>query len=368
MSAPVALVLPELSPDAATHYSHYVSLIRELARLTQVALVVERAAMGDEAQLAALLPGVEVHVQRQTAAPLRALELMRLLGTLRRRGYRHAYGSYSPFFGVAGGLAGRVLGVRTSYWHCRSDFFDTRIAKRLTVRRMLTDTVPMLLSLRLAHQVVTGTPGLADLYARTFRLRRGRIRVVPNEIDAAAFAPPAPRAPGCTVLFVGRLSEHKGARLLPEIATAVLDAEPEARFVIAGGGPDEELVRSALAGEPRVELLGYVPNPEVPALMHDADVLVMPSLEEGFPRRLLEAMAAGLPFVATDVGGVREVIPAAAREYVVASGDPQAAADAVLALLRDPARRDALSAAGMAHVARYAVDRVAPQFLAAVTG
>ena len=356
MSAPVALVLPELSPDAATHYSHYVSLIRELARLTRVALVVERAAMGDEVQLAALLPGVEVHVQRQTAPPLRALELARLLGRLRRRGFRHAYGSYSPYFGVAGGIAGRLLGVRTSYWHCRSDFSERRIARRLGT----------LLSLHLSNQVVTGTPGLAELYRRTFRLRR--VRVVPNEIDAAAFAPSAPHDPGRTVLFVGRLSEHKGARLLPEIARAVLAAEPGARFVIAGGGPDEELVRSALAGEPRVELLGYVPNPQVPALMHGADVLVMPSLEEGFPRRLLEAMAAGLPFVATDVGGVREVIPAAAQQYVVASGEPQAAADAVLALLRDPARRDALSAAGMEHVARYAVDRVAPQFLDAVTG
>jgi glycosyltransferase involved in cell wall biosynthesis len=362
MSAPVALVLPELSPDAATHYSHYVSLIRELARLTRVALVVERAAMGDEAQLSALLPGVEVHVQRQTAPPLRALELMRLLGRLRRRGFQHAYGSYSPYFGVAGGIAGRLLGVRTSYWHCRSDFFDTRISQRLTVRRALTNTLPTLLSLHLSKQVVTGTPGLAELYRRTFRLRR--VRVVPNEIDAAAFAPSAPDDPGRTVLFVGRLSEHKGSRLLPEIVRAV----PDARFLIAGGGPDEQWLRAELGDEPRAELLGYVPNPQVPGLMHTADVLLMPSLEEGFPRRLLEAMAAGLPFVATDVGGVREVIPDAAQDCVVPPGDAAAAARAVVALLGDVPRREALRAAGLEHVGRYAVERVAPLFLEAVTG
>ena len=362
MSAPVAIVLPELSPDAATHYSHYVKLIRELAGLTRVALVVERAGMGDPAQLAALLPGVEVHVQRRTMPLLRALELVRLLGRLRRRGFRHAYGSYSPYFGVAGGLAGRILDVRTSYWHCRSDFFDRRISQRLTVRRALTNTLPTVLSLHLSRQVVTGTPGLADLYARTFRLRR--VRVVPNEIDPAAFAPPAsPRAPGRTVLFVGRLTEHKGSRLLPEIVRAV----PDARFVIAGGGPDEEWLHTELGDDPRVTLLGYVPNPRIPELMHDADVLLLPSLEEGFPRRLLEAMAAGLPFVASDVGGVSEVIPGAARSCVVPPGDAAAAAREVIALLDDAERLRSLRAAGLEHVRRYAVERVAPRFLEVVT-
>jgi glycosyltransferase involved in cell wall biosynthesis len=350
MSAPVALVLPELSPDAATHYSHYVKLIRELARLTRVALVVERADQGDQEQLEALLPGVEVRVQRRTAPPLRALELVRLLGHLRRRGFRHAYGSYSPYFGVVGGLAGRLLGVRTSYWHCRSDFSDKRISRRLAT----------LLSLHFSKQVVTGTPGLAALYARTFRLRH--VRVVPNEIDPAAFAPPADRAPGRTVLFVGRLSEPKGSRLLPGIIRAV----PDARFVIAGGGPDEGWLAAQVGADPRVELLGYVPNPRIPALMHDADVLVLPSLEEGFPRRLLEAMAAGLPFVAADVGGVREVIPEAAQPFVVPPGDPRAAAKQVVALLDDAPQRQELRAAGLEHVQRYAVERVAPRFLEVV--
>jgi glycosyltransferase involved in cell wall biosynthesis len=170
------------------------------------------------------------------------------------------------------------------------------------------------------------------------------------------------------VLFVGRLSEHKGARLLPDIARRVLDQEPEARVIIAGGGPEEEAVAAALGSDARVALLGYVPNPEVPALMHAADVLVMPSLEEGFPRRLLEAMAAGLPFVAADVGGVREVIPDAAQPHVVPAGDPARFAEAVVALLRDPDQRAELSRAGRAHVERYAVTRVAPLFLDAVTG
>lgn len=368
MTRPVALVLPELSPDAATHYSHYVKLIRELASLTRVALVVERADMADQARLSALLPGVEVRVQRQTSPARRAVELARLLRALRARGYRHVYGSYSPYFGVIGGAVGRLVGVRTSYWHCRSDFFDTRISQRLTLRRVLTNTLPTLLSLHMSHQVVTGTPGLADLYASTFRLPRPRVKVVPNEIDVAAFARTEPSAaPTRTVLFIGRLSEHKGARVLPDIIRGVLSAEPGVRFVIAGGGPEEEHLAAAFGSDERVDLLGYVPNPEVPALMHAADVLVVPSLEEGFPRRLLEAMAAGIAFVATDVGGVREVVAEPARLGVVAPGDAAAVVDATLVLLRDDERRRALVEAGRKHVDRYDVVAVAPEFLAVVT-
>ena len=257
--------------------------------------------------------------------------------------------------------------MRTSYWHCRSDFFDTRISQRLTTRRALTNTLPTVLSLHLSGQVVTGTPGLADLYARTFRLPRRRIRVVPNEIDVQAFAPPDERAASNTVLFVGRLSEHKGSRVLSDIVRAVLAADASAQVIIAGGGPDEDRIAGELKDEPRVTRTGYVPNPQVPALMHAADVLLMPSLEEGFPRRLLEAMAAGLPFVASDVGGVREVVPPSSLPNVVPPGDVEAAATAVVNLLHDDARRERLAADGREHVQRYAVERVAPLFLAAVT-
>ena len=70
-----------------------------------------------------------------------------------------------------------------------------------------------------------------------------------------------------------------------------------------------------------MKIHGYLPNPAVQALMRAVDVLLMPSFEEGFPRVLLEAMAAGLPFVATDVGGVAMIVPEALRARLVKPGD-----------------------------------------------
>ena len=71
----------------------------------------------------------------------------------------------------------------------------------------------------------------------------------------------------------------------------------------------------------RIKLLGAVPNRDILKYFIAADVFLMPSREEGFPRVLIEAMAAGLPYVASDIGGVREISPPQAQEFIVKSGD-----------------------------------------------
>jgi glycosyltransferase involved in cell wall biosynthesis len=153
---------------------------------------------------------------------------------------------------------------------------------------------------------------------------------------------------------------------LVRIFSAVHARVPSARFVIAGGGPEEPRIVSALKAsrfQEKVTLLGYVPNSQVGQLMAAADVLILPSLEEGFPRRLLEAMACELPFVAASVGGVTEVIGEIARRYTHVPGDAAASADRVVSLLQDESERRAFAEEGLRHVERFDVARVAPVFL-----
>jgi glycosyltransferase involved in cell wall biosynthesis len=360
----LVVVLPELAPDSATHYAHYVPLLRHVARLVETTVVVERGG-------APPLDGVEVIAQRRRHPVARAAELAAILLRLRRHGYRAAYGSYSAYFGLVAGVLGRLTGLRTAFWHCRSDFFDPQLRQRFGRGRIVRDLVPLVLSLHLARSVITGTEGLARQYAGTFRLPREKVRVVPNDIDVAAWRPPegGAREHGRTILFVHRLSEHKGSRLLPEIFRRVAERVPDARLVVAGGGPDERHVRTELAEairRGRAALMGYVPNSTVRALMHEADVLLMPSLEEGFPRVLIQAMAAGLPVVAADVGGVAEVAGERTRELLVAPGDVEGFAARVVELLENPRLRAELAQEGAERVRRYDVPSVAPRFIEAV--
>jgi glycosyltransferase involved in cell wall biosynthesis len=368
LSSPVRLVvvLPELRRDSPTHYAHYFALLDELAKLAVVVVVVERGP-------APAIDGIEVVAQRRTSPPMRAVELAGLCLRLRRRGFRIAYGAYSAYFGVVFGLVARLVGIRTAFWHCRSDFFDRTIDQQFGLRRMLRDTVPLVLSLHLARALVTGTPGLAKRYAETFRLSQSKVCVVPNEIDLSSWreGDPVREREGNTVLFVHRLSQHKGTRVLPSIFSQVTRRIPNAELVIAGDGPDADWLQTEMAHEiavKRVRMLGYVSNSEIRALMRSADVLLMPSFEEGFPRVLLEAMASRLPFVATNVGGVLEIVPRLAHELVASPGDSGALAKRVIRVLEDENLRNELARVGAKWVERYDVSVVARTLVEALAG
>ncbi len=143
-------------------------------------------------------------------------------------------------------------------------------------------------------------------------------------------------------LTVARLDEQKGIAHLIDAAALV----PGVVFAIAGDGPD----RAALEGRAaergvssRVRFLGH--RRDVPALLAIADLFVLPSLYEGFPLSVLEAMAAGVPVVATAVGGTDELV-SGATGTLVPPADPRALADGIRALLadRDGAARRAATA------------------------
>jgi glycosyltransferase involved in cell wall biosynthesis len=135
---------------------------------------------------------------------------------------------------------------------------------------------------------------------------------------------------------------------------------PEATFVLAGDGPLrprlEELARSLGLAE-RVLFLGH--RDDVPALLASCDLFVLPSLYEGLPLSLLEAMASGRPAIATDVPGSNEVVHHAESGLLVPRADPLALADAIRRLLADPAAAERLARAGRARVDRdFSVERM----------
>ncbi len=159
---------------------------------------------------------------------------------------------------------------------------------------------------------------------------------------------PARRALGLTdehrlVLTVARLAPQKGLGLLADSAALLADRVPEARWLVAGGGPLlDELADQVLGEDLPVILLGR--RDDVPDLLASADVLVSTSAWEGQPINVQEALAAGVPVVATDVGGTREVTGDAAR--LVGYPDPDALTTQITAVLRDDRLAEELRRAG----------------------
>jgi glycosyltransferase involved in cell wall biosynthesis len=210
--------------------------------------------------------------------------------------------------------------------------------------------------LRFMDRVVCVSAGQADKVRRAGVLDE-KVRVVRNGARLDAFATPSPtgrsrlrglaNGPGPIVFAAGRLSPEKGFAVLVEAASTVLAAIPNVRFVLFGDGP----VRERL--ERQIEMAGVASafhmhgfRDDLDELLPWADVVVLPSFTEGLPNVALEAGAAGVPVVATSVGGTPEVVVHGQTGFLVSPGDPAALADRIIELLKDSVRARAFGQAG----------------------
>ena len=182
--------------------------------------------------------------------------------------------------------------------------------------------------------------------------------VIVNGIDTAPFlahpASPNSASPGIRFGAVGRLLPVKGHSILLQAFAQVLRRLPEAELRIVGGGPlFEELSQqaSALGILDNVSLEGS--HPRVYEVFPELDVLVFPSLSEGLPLVVLEAMAAGLPLVSSRVGGVPEVAPEGEVAWFCAPGSAQELAEAMFCAAVSPRLREMGARARQLAVARY---------------
>lgn len=229
---------------------------------------------------------------------------------------------------------------------------------------------------RLASARPSAITAVAEDLARDFRARGldhpDGIHVTRGGIELSRFRPPRLRDPGWrarwripseAVVFgsAGRLVQEKAYEIFIRAAARVAAAEPNAHFVIAGDGPlrkplEAEIARAGLGS--RFHLVGF--QPDVPFFLGQLDVFVLSSRFEGFPIALIEALASGLPAIATPVGGVPEMLGKSGGLIVPPESEEKLAA-AVLAML-DPGTRASFASLGPAIAERFSVERCADQF------
>lgn len=180
---------------------------------------------------------------------------------------------------------------------------------------------------------------------------QGRVVVLHNPVLLPQRDDAPTRAPA-TLVFLGHIEAGKGCHDLLRAMRTIVAAVPHARLLMCGGGQRAEAraLAAALGLQASVDLPGWVDARERAALLDVATVFVLPSHAEGFPMSLLEAMAHGVPVVATAVGGIPEAVRDGVDGLLVAPGDSAALARAVLGLLADPDARMRLGAAGRERV------------------
>ena len=275
-------------------------------------------------------------------------------GLLRRRARGERWdvllAAYAYPDGCAGVLLGEALGLPVVVKCHGSDL--NRVPRARAARLQLEKLLPR------AAAVVTVSKKLG---ARAERLGVSpeRLRVVYNGVDRARVFPrdkvACRRALGLpehreVVLFVGHLEDHKGALDLLAAAELLAARRPKSSVVYVGHGPEDVKIRR-VAERPEldglVRLVGAVSHAEVAEYMGAADVLCLPSWDEGMPNVVREAHASGRPVVATEVGGLPEAVHAPELGRLVPPRSPTQLAEALAAQLEAPSAPEVIVRLGL---------------------
>jgi glycosyltransferase involved in cell wall biosynthesis len=271
----------------------------------------------------------------------------RLVSLFRREGVQvlHTHLWTSSFWGrIAGVLAGVPALVVTEH---NIDLW----------RRRWHLAVDRILARRTCHFIFVSRE-VERFYQDRLPLREGSFEVVHNGVAPwARRNRPDPRAArerlglppeGPVTGVIGRLEARKGHRFFLEAMARVRERDPRVRGLVVGEGREKDALlaqREALGLTESVRIVGFWPD--LAEALDALDVLVLPSLMEGHPLAILEAMAAARPVVATAVGGNAEAIADGRSGLIVPPADPGALAEAILDLVADPARARRLGRAGL---------------------
>ncbi|HWC87394.1 MAG TPA: glycosyltransferase family 4 protein [Solirubrobacteraceae bacterium] len=233
----------------------------------------------------------------------------------------------------------------------------TGAATLLHVHEMIPPDARGMIAARLAR-LLDGVAAVSEANAGPLRRHGVAPRVVtagiaPPPPSAASTEAPWPRAPARAVVgTLATVSERKGSDLFVSAASAILRERDDVEFRMVGplaGGREEEWAREIRARAERAGVRCYAAS-DVDSELREWDLFVLPTRRDPFPLAILEAMAAGVPVVASRVDGVPELVDAASG-VLVTPEDPEALRSAVAPLLDDPPRRAAMGRAGAARAA-----------------
>ncbi len=324
------------------------------------------------ARLSPTLPETALYEEKRTdlgGGPLRGLyRLARAIGPVRaiarelRRLQPAIVHTNSTKMHLMAGAAARLRRLPV-VWHMRD--LMTEAGARSWLKRAVRIVRPEVIA-------------ISEAVAGQFEGLPCQVHLIPNGIPLERFAPgPPPEglreelrlAPGAPVAcVVGRLTPWKGHQPLLRAWAQVVERIPEARLLIAGEvafwdesyGQELQDLAAAMNLEDYVRWLGF--RDDVPDLLRVSDLLVLSSIDEPFGRVIIEAMAAELPVVATNAGGVPEIVVDGETGLLVPPGEDEPLAQAILEMLEDPGRAREMALAGRRRaLERFDVRRVAEQ-------
>lgn len=203
-----------------------------------------------------------------------------------------------------------------------------------------------------SQKIICVSTAIYEQMTHTFPRWSQKMVTIPNGIGEEFFrigSQQRPASPVLRITGIGNLTTQKGMYILLE-AVAIVKSHTHVRCSIVGDGPEKRTLEqnvSELGLSNIVEMTGYLPQHDLPERLRNTDIFVLSSFSEGRPNALLEAMAAGVPVIASDIDGVRELISHGENGLLFEPGRPEHLAEQIERLSQDRELRDAIGKAGL---------------------
>jgi glycosyltransferase involved in cell wall biosynthesis len=212
----------------------------------------------------------------------------------------------------------------------------------------------LLLSLRKVSRFIAPSRYLAEQYALN-GIPREKIAVLNNGIEIERFGPQRRAHSPLTLGFIGHLGKHKGLDVLLH-ALSFLEAQP-IRLLVVGSGEEAESLKASCREsglQQRVTFAGHIDNQRIASVYQQIDVLIVPSVwPENSPVTITEAMASGLPVIASDIGGIGELVEDGVTGFLIPVKDSQAMAERVRRFIERPALKEEMGRKGLEKIRQY---------------
>jgi glycosyltransferase involved in cell wall biosynthesis len=361
-------ILNQLSLKDSTHNSHVIHLLNILsAKGVDVVLIIEKSMMSSKD----LNVDFNVIIQRKSGIR-RFVELFLILRRLNKRGYDKIFIRISTWSTLTAIIFRITNSCKIFYWNCGQGYEKYWGNNLLTsLLRYPTDRLSLDLIKNRVDFFVTGPESMLEYYNWALGVESNRMICLYNDINLSVFKSKSnynidPKRK-VKLLYVKRISPIKGSvYYISYLATALLERGINFEMTVIGSGTDMRRLEQDISVkglEKNVILLGAVPNSEIQGYYVNADIFLCPSLEEGFPRVLLEAMASGLPIISTKAGGTEEIVGKYQKDFIYDLYSRDEMVDGVVRLLKDAGLRAKLGQENTRKCQDYSTEVVAEQYI-----
>lgn len=376
MKKKLVYILNQYSEKEGSHFFHILNLLEEIASNgIEIILIIEKSKHKPKF----ISKNIQVVLQKRTGI-FRFFELFKIMLSLYNQGYRKVFIRISTWGAIPAILLSLVTKMETYFWQSGTTHLAEK-SKKFNFSRFIKSQLPFYFVKKLTSYFVTGPEIMVKYYIDVVNVKPKKIICLYNDIDINRFKKleineknQIKLTKGFSsdtrlILFVKRMSPIKGVLFYnPFILIKNIEflRNNNYKCLFIGDGSEKNKLEKEISErgfDDVVKFLGNKPNSEIQEYYQISDIFINPTLEEGFPRVLIEAMASGLPVVTTNAGGTPDIVGDIQSTLMVDTLDRVGFSDCLTQLLNDTKLQKEISNENLLSVQRLSTQNVAKMYI-----